>query len=52
MINNTHEIAYRYYGETWKRKVFRTVEMMHRWLTEHDDDIAEVRFADDNGSEA
>ena len=51
MINNTYKIAYRYYGGTYKGKTFRTVEMMHRWLTEHDDDIAEVRFGDDNDAE-
>lgn len=48
MSNTTDsvEIAYREHGGPWKRRAFRNDAAYEAWYDKHEDDIADVRFAD------
>jgi len=43
---NTVEMIYRRYGENWKHKTFRNDAAFQRWMNQHEDDIAEIRWPD------
>ena len=41
------DLAFRKFGEGWKRKTFKTEAAADRWLDANADDLAETRWATD-----
>jgi hypothetical protein len=41
---STIEIAYRMYGEPFRRKTFKSEAACEAWIEKHEDDLAEIRL--------